>query len=107
MVENIHEKRRFARLKSLYLISYVNKEKGVQRCGISMARTLDISPAGVRVEVYQQVNPDSIMEMEIAIEETIFSQRGIVIHSEQTANGNYIIGIEFDKIKPELASELS
>ncbi len=107
MAENIQEKRKYPRLKSLHLLSYINKEQGVQKCGVSMARTLDISPAGVRVEVYQSINPDSEMEMEIAVEENIFSVQGRVIYTEETQNSNYIIGIKFDEVSPQLASHLT
>ncbi len=107
MTENIQEKRKYPRLKSLHLLSYINKEQGVQKCGVSMARTLDISPAGVRVEVYQSINPDSEMEMEIAVEESIFSIQGKVIYSEETSGRNYVIGIKFDKVSPQLASQLT
>ncbi len=107
MAEKILEKRKHPRLKSLHLLSYINKEQGVQKCGISMARTLDISPAGVKVEVYQAVNKDSEMEMEIAVEESIFSVQGKVIYTQETSNNNYIIGIEFYELSPQLASQLT
>ncbi len=107
MTEKILEKRKYPRLKSLHLLSYINKEKGVQKCGVSMARTLDISPAGVKVEVYQAINRDSEMEMEIAVAESIFSVRGKVIYTQETPNNNFIIGIEFYELSPELADQLT
>ncbi|HDM75401.1 MAG TPA: PilZ domain-containing protein [Deltaproteobacteria bacterium] len=107
MAENIREKRKYPRLKSLHLLSYINKEQGVQKCGVSMARTLDISPAGVRVEVYQSINPDSEMEMEIAVDENIYAVQGKVIYTEATPNNNYILGIKFDELTPQLASQLT
>lgn len=107
MAEKIQEKRKFPRLKSLHLLSYINKEKGVQKCGVSMARTLDISPAGVRVEVYQLINPDSEMEMEIAVNENIYFVQGKVIYTEETSNKNYILGIKFDELSPQLANQLT
>ncbi len=107
MEKTIKEKRHYARLKSLHLLSYITKEGDIQKCGISMARTLDISPAGVRVEVYQPIDPESVMEMEIAVKETIFFLQGRVIYREDSPNGNYILGIQFDKNSPELAQKLT
>ena len=104
--KNTKERRRYPRLQALYLLSYVNKESGVQKAGISMARTINISPAGVAVEVYEAINRDSTMEMEIAIKELVYVVQGIVIHSHKKSSGNYIIGIQFDKVQKDLAKGL-
>ena len=66
----IEEKRSYPRLRRLYLISYINKEGDRQITPVSMGRTLDISPIGVRVEVFQQIGLESKMEMEIGVEES-------------------------------------
>ncbi len=101
------ERRRYPRLESLYLVSYVSREGDVQKSGVSMARTVNISPAGVAVEVYQPLALHSRIEMEIAIRDRIFAVNGEVIHSQAQPNGNWIIGIEFDQSQEELARELS
>lgn len=101
------ERRHYPRLQSLYLVSYINKEGEVQKSGVSMAKTIDISPAGAGVELYQPVEVDSRMEMEIAIKEHIFAVQGKVIHSQAQPNGHWIIGIEFDHVQENLAKELS
>jgi hypothetical protein len=100
------ERRRYPRLQGLYLLSYINKEGGVQKTGVSMARTINISPMGVGVEVYEAINCDSVMEMEIAVRDLVYSIRGNVIHSQEKSSGNYIIGIQFDQVQKELAKEL-
>ena len=97
------ERRNYPRLQALYLVSYINKEDEVQKSGVLMAKTINISPAGAGVEVYQVVEVDSRMEMEIAIEERIFAVQGTVIHSQVQPNGHWIIGIEFDNVQEELA----
>ena len=101
------ERRRYPRLESLYLLSYVNKESGVQKSGVSMARTINISPAGIGVEVYQPINRGSLMEMEIAIQEHIFTVQGKVIYSQEKSSGSSIIGVQFNELQKELSKELS
>ena len=94
---NPREKRRHPRINALNFLSYVEKEGGVQKCAVSMARTLDISESGVRVELFQSIKNGSHMEMEIAVCESIYSATGRVIHSEETEDGRCIVGIEFDE----------
>ena len=100
------ERRKYSRLNSLFLISYVSRDVDEQKHNLAMARTLDISKAGVRVEVYRDVKEGSTMEMEIAIKENIYSARGKVLHSRETDNNTWEIGIEFDSLNEPLAKEL-
>jgi hypothetical protein len=100
------ERRRHPRVKSLYLVSYVSKEGEAQKSGVSMARTLNVSQVGVGVEVYEPVEVDTLMEMEIAVKETIFSVRGKVVHSQRKPDGHWVMGIEFDEAQEELIKAL-
>jgi hypothetical protein len=101
------ERRRYPRLKSLYLLSYTNREGGVEKSGVSMARTINVSPAGVGVEVYQPINRDSLMEMEIAVQEHIFTVQGKVVHSQEKSSGTYVIGVQFNELQKALSKKLS
>ena len=100
------ERRRHPRVKSLYLVSYVSKKGEVQKSGVSMARTLNVSQVGVGVEVYEPVEVDTLMEMDIAIKENIFAVRGKVIHSQKKPDGHWVIGIAFDEVQEELIKAL-
>ena len=100
------ERRRHPRVQSLYLVSYVSKEGEVQKSGISMARTVNVSQVGVGVEVYEPIEVDTLMEMEIAVKETIFSVRGKVIHAQRKPDGHWVIGIAFDEVQEELIKAL-
>ena len=68
-----------------------------------MGRTLDISSTGVRVEVFQQTAPKTLMEMEIGVDESILPVQGKVVHAEKTGENVYVIGIQFDELQAELA----
>jgi hypothetical protein len=100
------ERRRHPRVKSLYLVSYVSKEGEAQKSGVSMARTLNVSQVGVGVEVYEPVEVDTLMEMEIAVKETIFSVRGKVVHSQRKPDGHWVMGIAFDEAQEALIKAL-
>ena len=96
------ERRNFPRIRSLNLLSYFAKDGKTQKSPISMARTLDISAGGTKLEVYEILDLESLVEMEIAIKDTIFSIQGKVIYSEDLSNGKYAAGIEFSEINEEL-----
>jgi len=91
------EKRDYPRIKKLYLISYINRDKGHTLSPISMGRTLDISPSGIRMEVYQFLTRDSVIEMEMGFHEEEFSTKGKIIRVEQIDEKTYIVGIQFDE----------
>ncbi len=99
------EKRGYPRVKKLYLISYVNKATGQQTSPVSMGRTLDISPTGVRVEAYRNIRVNSIMEMEIGLREFNFSVKGKVVRVQEVSEKIYNLGIQFDEIQPELSAK--
>lgn len=91
------EKRIYPRVRKLNLVSYVNESEGREFAPVSMGRTLDISPSGIRMEVYQLLVIDSIIELEIGIAEDKFTVRGKVVRVKQVDERAYNIGIEFDE----------
>ena len=100
--ECTEERRSCKRIRKLYLVSYINKEEGRQVTPVLMGRTLDISSSGVRVEVFQKINVNSEMELDIACDDTNISVNGQVKHSSITGHEVFVLGIKFDEIKPEL-----
>ena len=100
--KNETEKRQYPRIQKLYLVSYVNEIDGRQISPVSMGRTLNISQNGVGVEVYQHIEKNSIMQMEIAIENADFSVRGRVVRVHEVDEKVFVLGIQFDGIHPEL-----
>jgi hypothetical protein len=104
--EILKEKREYPRLKALYLLSYVKKDGDLQKSAVSMARTLDMSPAGAGLEVYHPIEKDSTVEIEVAIKEKVIILEGKVIHVQKTLNGNFFVGIRFNSIEEELIKEL-
>ena len=101
--EDIQEKMGYPRVKKLFLISYINKEEGRQISPVSMGRTLDVSPSGVRVEVFQRIGINSQMELDIACNDETVSADGIVVHSSKIGNEVFVLGIKFNKTYHQLA----
>lgn len=95
--------RRYPRVNKLFLIAYVNREENKQRTPVCIGRTLDISPAGIGMEVYEEVNAGSTMEMELDLKDFILSVQGKVMHARRDEEGRYIIGVEFDEPQEKLA----
>ncbi|MGB5987166.1 MAG: PilZ domain-containing protein [Desulfobacterales bacterium] len=96
------ERRRYARIDSLNLTAIVPKEGDAPLSQVSMARTLDLSPAGARIEVHQKIDLGSRVELEIAVAEEITHVHGTVVHVEPTEPGGYLLGIEFDEAQSAL-----
>ncbi len=104
----IEDPRRHPRIRGLYLVSYTNREKGVQKFPVSLGRTLDLSKSGIRLEVFQEIVMGSEMEVEIGIREDNIVIRGRVVRVDVHPNGkSREIGIEFDEASEILARELS
>ena len=101
------ERRGYSRIKLVKTISYIQKEQEPQKSDVSVARAIDISPAGVALEVYQPINPDSSLELEIVVNKKSFNVEGKVVYLRNLQNGNFSIGIMFKKLENELIKQLS
>ncbi|HEY6007583.1 MAG TPA: PilZ domain-containing protein [Geobacteraceae bacterium] len=87
--------RRFPRISKLCLIAYVNHDGAQQRTPVSLGRVLDISPAGIGMEVFTPVTTGSVMEMEIDLQDILLAVQGKVVHVRPAEEGRYLVGIEF------------
>jgi hypothetical protein len=94
--------RRYPRVNQLHLISYVNREEGEQRTPVSMGRVLDLTPAGVGMEVLTEIHSGSIMEMEIDLRDSLLNVQGKVVHVHPADDGRFVVGVEFLEPQPAL-----
>jgi hypothetical protein len=95
--------RRYPRVNKLCLIAYVNRDGEQQRTPVSLGRVLDISPAGIGMELFAEVQTGSVMEMEIDLQERLVAVQGKVVHVRPAPDGRYVVGIEFATPREELA----
>ncbi len=100
---DVTAERRYPRISRLCLITFINREGGEQRTPVSVGRTLDISPAGVGLEVFEEIHAGSTMEMEIALEDFLLEVKGRVVHVSPREEGGAVIGVSFDTPQERLA----
>jgi hypothetical protein len=100
--QDTQERRRSARVESLNLTSIVPKEGDAPLSQVSMARTLDLSALGAKIEVHQDIELGTRLELDIAMGEDISRVNGAVVHIEPTESGGYLLGIEFDQPQNQL-----
>jgi c-di-GMP-binding flagellar brake protein YcgR len=96
--------RRTPRQNRLLLTAYVNRDGKEQKTPVSLGRTLDISVTGVGMEVFQEVEIGSEMELDLDLKDTLLSVHGRVVHVRRDGEDRYVIGIEFDELleQPEI-----
>ncbi len=96
-------KRSTPRVNKLSFISFVSREGGEQSSPVSMGRTLNISTAGLGIEIFTEILVGEVMEMEVALGDEIIPLRGRVVHSHGLESGGFYVGIEFDHPEERLA----
>ncbi len=84
-------------MRATHLVT-VTKAEPQEETRISIARTLDVSSAGVRVDVIGRVCLDAQLELEIAVGERIIRAHGRVVHARRTEDHLVEVGIEFTSI---------
>ena len=90
--------RRAPRVNRLFLTAYVNRDGKEQKTPVSLGRTLDISLTGVGMEVFQEVQIGSVMDLDLDLKDTILTVHGKVVHVRQEGEDHYVVGIEFDEL---------
>jgi c-di-GMP-binding flagellar brake protein YcgR len=99
------EKRRTERVESVNLVSIETQDEYNQLTAGQLARTLDISTAGAKIEITSSV-PFSIPVHEglmftIALGEKVIPVQGRVVHEKKVSVNQVILGIEFTEVLPE------
>lgn len=93
------ERRRTPRVRAMYHV-VVSSDGELGEVSVAVGRTVDISEAGVRIEIPEVLGVDDNVRLEIAVEETVVNARGRVIRVMRL--GELIeAGIEFTVITEE------
>lgn len=98
------DSRRSPRVNRLFLTAYVNRDGKEQKTPVSLGRTLDISLTGAGMEVFQEVEVGSEMDLDLDLKNTLLKVHGKVVHVRRDEEDRYVIGIEFDELleQPEI-----
>jgi hypothetical protein len=94
------------RVNRLFLTSYVNRDGEEQKTPVSLGRTLDISISGAGMEVYQDLQVGSVMDLEFDLKDELLTVQGKVVHSRKAEDGHFVVGIQFDGPQERLAELL-
>ena len=94
------------RYDAVHLLHYICLDSGERQIGQGMARTLNISEAGVKVETHEPIETRYILFLAIGIEEDIFDIKGKVIYCNRSENGRFESGIEFYEVDFDLYAKL-
>ena len=89
------ERRHHPREKAFSLVSFVKKEGDIDKSGVVMGRTLDVSKGGIRIESLEPIEAGTILDMEIALGNQVFSIKGVVVHCRKIKGEQYLVGVKF------------
>ncbi|MBW2038429.1 MAG: hypothetical protein JRI46_02360 [Deltaproteobacteria bacterium] len=92
-MEEERERRTAIRVLSMNLV-YVDPEK-TSSVVHSLGRTLELNLAGATVEVVDQLPVGTLLELELAIGETLITLRGQVKNVQPSESDLYRVGIQF------------
>jgi hypothetical protein len=101
LLDTVKEKRLSPRLRSLNLTSYLPKKNGQQEHIVSVGRTLDVSEGGAKLETHRPIDKGTILELALAVENSIITAEGEVLYSEELGDGLFGTGVCFTSIKDE------
>ena len=90
-------KREHLRIDALNLLSYTCLDDSDHPQQQGMGRTLNVSEKGILLETHALLDPSGDLSISIGLENELVELRGKVIHSRQTAEGLFEIGVTFTK----------
>jgi methylthioribose-1-phosphate isomerase len=94
------EKRKFDRWDSLHLLNYIVLNEDGTRGHYSMARTLDVSLNGIRMETVELLSSEAMIEVTLGVEEDLIDLVGRVTFCKPEGE-RFVSGVEFIKMSAE------
>jgi len=89
------EKRKSRRLESLNLLSYACLDEKGDTVHQAMAKTINISESGIRMETHVPLVPRTSVSLMIGLKEDLLDITGKVAHCEVTETAKFHSGIHF------------
>jgi hypothetical protein len=91
------DQRKWARVETCNLISYTCLDEMGLALKQGMGRALDVSQDGLLLECGAAIESDVISLLSADAEDRLIEIRGEVVHSRRNENGNYRVGIRFQR----------
>jgi hypothetical protein len=89
------ERRDHPRVEKLNLVQISRFDEEGFRADLATGRTLDISPGGVRLELYHPLPLRSVLTLTLALNDQLIEVTGTVVHLEVVDADRCAMGVEF------------
>jgi len=89
------EKRKYPRVGTHNLVSYLCLDEEGQAVGGGMGRTLNVSEGGILLETHAALDPNSAVSLTIALEDEIMEVSAKVASSKRRDDGKFETGMAF------------
>ena len=90
-----NERRKYPRVDASNLIECCCLDENENELGHRMVRAIDVSPVGAKIESFQKIESVYVRLATTDSDSSLFEIKGRVVHSRQTEDGRYELGICF------------
>lgn len=96
------DKRKYPRVPTCNVVSYVCMDDEGHPVEEGMGMTVNISQGGTLIETSRPITSAFVLLISIDLKKNVLETRGRVIHSQEVADGKYLTGVEFLGSKEEI-----
>ena len=87
------ERRKYPRVDASNLINYCCLDENENELDHCMARAMEVSPVGIKIETFQKIESEMIRLISVDSDDALIDIKGRIVHSRQTKAGRYLVGI--------------
>ena len=95
------DRRKYPRIDTSNMVAYCCLDEEGNALDYCMARAIEVSPVGVKIETFQAINSEMIKLIAVDPDGPMIDIKCRVIHSSQTEAGKYLIGACFEGTEAE------
>ena len=89
------DRRKYPRVVTNNLISYSCLDGNGNELDVCMARALNVSPLGAKIETYQEILSENIRLISIDVDDGLIDIMGRIVYAHKADDGRYEFGIHF------------
>jgi len=86
------DRRKYPRVDTSNLIAYCCLDENDNALDHCMARAIEVSPSGVKIETFQPIDSEMIKLITVDPDGPVIDIKCRIVHSRQTEQGKYVIG---------------
>lgn len=95
------ERRKYPRVGTSNLITCCGLDENGEELDHCMARAIDVSPVGVKIEAFQEIKSEMIRLISVDSDASLIDIQGRVVYRSKTEDGRYELGICLAGTEPE------